>query len=351
MMFSAHAALILSAGLALAQDVSSSHAEGDDAVLLQVHSTVSKANDRKKQAADGFAFVHMPFNFGNTIEKVAMVGHNMNKDAFAAALGILTGMNSFAIPSQVAPWPAINALLQEGGEVWGHANPDLQVTSNITGCPIYLTPPKYWPADVAEKYIGNKAVVSVLRDPYEKLVAQFRGEMTDYGGSATPETLATCDVNTAVKNLLRRLQSTGDMFQAGCANLPQSEFFEGPYGVTDPIDNWRFPKSANEMFVKYGYPYHIEQADIMHVEACSESWSYDFDAETRALVKEIYAKDFELICKHFGRCDNDANTCLQGIERMCPAERFEWNATAEVYCPKAGQDVAEMRLSMREECR
>mmetsp|Transcript_50804 Transcript_50804/g.117987 ORF Transcript_50804/g.117987 Transcript_50804/m.117987 type:complete len:293 (-) Transcript_50804:122-1000(-) len=292
----------------------------------------------------------MPFNFGNTIEKVGMVGHTMSREAWTFTIMGLTGAGSFAIPSRVPTWAEITALTQPGGEVWGHVNPDLQVQSNVTGCPLYLTPPKYWPVELAEKYMGGKPVVSVLRDPYEKLVAQFRGSMPDYGFSGTAETLVACDVNAAVKALLQKLDATGDMFQAGCTNIPQSEFFEGPYGVTDPIDNWRFPKSGNEKFAQYGYPFHIEMPDILHVQMCKESWSYDFDEETRALVKKIYAKDFELICHYFGRCDADVNTCIQGVPAMCPESRFEWNEEKNMYCPRPGQDVAQMHLPLREEC-
>merc|ERR1719253_337773 len=118
--------------------------------------------------------------------------------------------------------------------------------------------------------------------------------------------------------MLKKLIADKDATFGGCVNIPQSEYFEGPYGIKHVVDNWRFPQSANELLEEHGYPWHIQKEDVLHVWKCEDSWSADFDDETRSLVKQVYSKDFDLICKHFGHCNQDQNTCIQGVHNMCP---------------------------------
>lgn len=325
--------------------------DSDMASLLQVRiGSEAIAPSRAEKKTKDLVFMHMPYNFGNTIEEVAMFPSSDPPRADAAAFISKLSSGSFANPDQskIPSWAYVRNLTKPGGENWGHFNPDLMVISDVTKCPLYLTPPKYWPEGVAKKYIGDKKVFGVVRDPYEKLVAQFRGAMPDYGGSVTPGTLATCNINKAVKDLLKKVKASGDMFQGGCTNIPQSEFFEGPYGITIPVDNWRFPKSANEVLEQHGYSWHIRKEDILHVSACEDHWSKEFDDETRSLVREIYAKDFDIICKSFGHCNYDQDTCLQGVHHMCPSSVFTWDAAKEIYCPKP--DVNMTNIRARKEC-
>jgi len=317
--------------------------------LLQVRSVVTT----RKAPAEGFrdlVFMHLPFNFGNTIEKMAMFPPSTGRLDDDKYIESMSGGKSFADSdvADVPSWPTVLSITKAGGEVWGHLNPDLQVTSNITKCPLYLTPPKYWPEDLLKKYIGKKHIFGILRDPYEKLVAQFRGAMPDYGGSMSSATLIACDVNTAVKNTLKKIVATGNTFIGGCANIPQSEFFDGPHGITIPVDNWRFPQSANEILQEHGYPWRIRKKDILHVGMCEDHWSADLDSETREMVRTVYAKDFELICRSFGHCDFSQDTCLQGVHHMCPYSNFSWDSEKEFYCPRPGVDMPNVRV--RQEC-
>ena len=66
-------------------------------------------------------------------------------------------------------------------KLWGGVAPELQGLSDVTGCPMYFTPPKYWPGDLAKAYLGGKKVFGILRNPYERLVAMFRGGYSEYG--------------------------------------------------------------------------------------------------------------------------------------------------------------------------
>mmetsp|Transcript_13973 Transcript_13973/g.43622 ORF Transcript_13973/g.43622 Transcript_13973/m.43622 type:complete len:90 (+) Transcript_13973:3-272(+) len=81
-----------------------------------------------------------------------------------------------------------------------------------------------------------------------------------------------------------------DTFAQGCTFVPQAEYFDGPYGISVPVDNRAFPASMNEVFEEHGYPdFHIRTPDILHVSLCPDVWAADLDSETRSLVRKVYA--------------------------------------------------------------
>jgi len=324
--------------------------KGKTLLSSKANQTASSHNKRQKRE-DDLVLMHVPYNFGNTVEKVALLGPNGTIAVYRALLAE-TG-DSFAQVSEPNSWEEIESVMQPGGEAWGHINPDLQVMNNITNCPHYLSPAKYWPEDLAQSYFGNKTIFGIIRDPYEKLVAQFRGGMADYGGFPR-QMMVTCDVNAAIKGRMKELlqsqQESGNMFQNGCAHIPQAEYFEGPYGIQVPVDNWRFPLSMNELFEEHGYTWRVHEDDIMHVELCEDHWSVEFDDETRSLVQQVYQKDFDLLCQSFGYCNVDENACLQGVFHMCPESKFSWDSARDLYCPKAGVDLTTFNVREREEC-
>merc|ERR1719359_2526507 len=124
-----------------------------------------------------------------------------------------------------------------------HFNSDLQEQNPETKCAMYFSPQKYWPKQIAEKYFGNKTVFALLRDPYERLVSMFRGNIEGYGAMGDYN---TCDVNGAVKRLLKNiLNGSTNKFASECTFLPQAEYFEAPYGIMQPIDQRLFPHSVN----------------------------------------------------------------------------------------------------------
>lgn len=54
------------------------------------------------------------------------------------------------------------------------------------------------------------------------------------------------------------------------------------------------------------------------MEGCNHVWAGDLSCETKALVRQVYARDFELLCSHFGHCDVHENVCLELVPDMCP---------------------------------
>jgi len=301
----------------------SAAAEGLGVNLLQAGYRLS---DREKAALGAEAgrrdrdlvLMHIPYNFGHTVEGVAMFGSGLLNTASGLGYGFFVGGYSGLV--RQADWSVVKMIARPGGEIWGHANPDLQVTSELTGCPLYYTPQKYWPEHIAANYFGNKTIFGLLRDPYERLVAFFRGSIPGYGGGYS-EFLESCDVNGAVKKMMLDYLNGTNNFSEQCTFLPQAEFFDGPYGITLPVNNRLFPESMNKVFLEHGYgDFVIQRQDVLHVRKCPDVWAADLDAETRAMVKQVYARDFELLCKHFGYCDREENCCIYQVPAMCPAK-------------------------------
>lgn len=178
----------------------------------------------------------------------------------------------------------------------------------MTGCPLHNTPQKWWPRPLAEQYFGNKTVFGILRDPYERLVSFHRD----------PDFYPDCDVNKAVKNTLKTFLQ-GKHFTESCRFLPQAEFFDGPFGVSLPIDIRRFPASANDVLERHGYTdVRVSMDDVLRAGGCPNVWAGDLDNETRLMTRLVYKRDFDLLCKHFGYCDPEETMCLSHIPGMCP---------------------------------
>ena len=107
------------------------------------------------------AFFHVPYNFGRTVEKVALLGPGHKGDPY----------------HQFAPVPEAPVVTAEdapkpipGGQLWGLHYPKLTEKNNVTGCQHGYTPPKYWSKSLYDEYFGDKHSFGMLRDPYERLV-------------------------------------------------------------------------------------------------------------------------------------------------------------------------------------
>merc|ERR1719277_347649 len=116
----------------------------------------------------------------------------------------------------------------------------------------------------------------------------------------------------------------GNIYSGGCAFVPAAEYFDGPYGISLPLDSRFFPGTANKMFAERGFQdFYIKDEDVLHVSGCNEVWPGDLDCETKAMVKQVYARDFDLLCKHFGYCDKEENSCVSTVAEMCPSHLAE----------------------------
>mmetsp|Transcript_9439 Transcript_9439/g.17491 ORF Transcript_9439/g.17491 Transcript_9439/m.17491 type:complete len:290 (-) Transcript_9439:75-944(-) len=245
------------------------------------------------------AMVYVPFNFGHTVSEKA------------ASLGIYWGDCGSREP--------VEGCL-------GY------MKSDVTGCDLMYTPGKLWPAELAKVYFGNRTTFGILRDPFERMVAQFRGTYR----LKHPE--LGCDLNRGIKMMMQEYLAavgSGNPFTENCNYLPQAEFFDDPFGAHEAVDNRLFPKSANELFSSHGLPLQIATEEISHVEGCEDKWAGDLDNEAKGMIRKVYQRDFDLICQRFGYCDLDEATCLQGVPTMCPEALFEWDERAKMYVPRS----------------
>jgi hypothetical protein len=224
-------------------------------------------------------------------------------------------------------------LTKAGGENWAGANPNLQTISSVTGCPMYLTPQKYWPTELAKTYFGNKKVFGVIRDPYERLVQIFKSGMDGYS-DRNATALAKCDINSAIRKMINESKN-GNVFRDGCVFLPQSEYFEGPYAITVPVNGRSdFLDSINTVFEEHNYTnMKLDASDVIAEPHCQQVWAEDLDCETRAMVREFYYRDFQIICNNFNYCNTD-NNCNIHIPGMCPKKLEEviWDPLAPPIC-------------------
>lgn len=291
--------------------------------------------------------VHMPCNFGHTIERDALMAKSIAKFPGLGSVPDPRVFMSFHAKTRGEQWKRIRATVGEGGEVWGMMNPDLRTLSNITGCDMYYTPQQYWPEDLAASYFGNKTVFAMLRNPYDKLVNEFRMQLMVYSSVYSGETRTdvsrregnmekekepyttwynTCDLNAWIKAEIAEYQK-GDKFRGNCHMLPQAEFFRGKYGAKIAIDVARIPDSFNKVMKEHGYSIRMGDGhSISHNVFCEVS-AWDLDEVALKLIQEVYAEDFELNCKHFGICGVDKKECVCNVPTMCGNAPADYCAT------------------------
>lgn len=259
---------------------------------------------------------HVPMNFGNSIAAVGALGSNRGISYGQVTTAALRG------------WANVHTMAQKDAEFWGPINPDLQEISTVSNCPMYYTPPKDWPTELADRYFTNKTVFGILRDPYERLMAFYRGFHS--GGSVvTGEKFISdgrlCDISSFVKELFQKDFDEWD-HDPKCQLQPQAWFFEGSHGIKIPIDIRKFPESANILLTDHGYDnVHLSLDDIFHVSGCDETWAGSIDDEAKQLIKTFYAADFKLLCQKFGYCTEGENVCLTYVPGMCPHSLFHWD--------------------------
>lgn len=247
----------------------------------------------------------------------------------------LAATASFKAEDREAQWRHIRHAVGPDGEIWGQINPDLRLYSKTTGCEMFYTPQSMWPEDLLTSYFGNKTVFGLLRNPYDRVVNEFRMQLMVYSSFFTGETrqnvskreghlekesepyltwYSTCDVNAWIKAELAKYKA-GDHYRGNCHLLPQAEFFRGKYGISLALDTTRFPNSFDEAMEDHGYDIRT-QGWSGHNTDCAVS-AFSLDEEAMALVREVYAEDFELNCRLLGHCDARAKSCVCAVEGMC----------------------------------
>mmetsp|Transcript_42857 Transcript_42857/g.79903 ORF Transcript_42857/g.79903 Transcript_42857/m.79903 type:complete len:382 (-) Transcript_42857:77-1222(-) len=303
------------------------------------------------------ALTHVPCTFGHSVE---MAGLQVPRSDLG---GWLKVWESFKAPTGKEALDLIRSA-SKSPEVplWGMMDPVLRGVSNLTGCHLYYTPPKYLPRDIGQQYYGNKSAFTFLRDPYDRAVNDFRAQVfgldSIFTRSCRQNTsfreghlereserylkwYRTCDVNSYLREELPKVME-GDIYRADCHFLPQAEYFENPFANTTAVDNRQIPDSFNALMVERGY-FNITMPSTLHNYVCNNISAYTLAEDVKVLIRKVYARDFDLICNLFGYCDREEVTCLGQIPNMCGGKpgvnstAFSANADKDVrskYFPK-----------------
>lgn len=306
----------------------------------------SSPGRRQASEEDGLVFMHVPTNFGHSIELEAL--------GQGADLGKV--MESFQVGSTARETRFMEDAKGPDGRLWGMMDPHARALSHATGCDLFYTPSKYWPAGTAKEYFGGKKLFAVLRDPYDKMANEFRQQVQgiDAGFAGiwrqnvskreghmereSPTYLnwySTCDVNSYLQAELKKVLE-GDRFRDNCHLLPQAEYFEGAVnGAVTPIDNRGLPGSFDALMQAEGYSYRMTR--MLHNWSCPNVSAFALNEETRRLIRKVYARDFELLCEHFGYCDDKELICMENVPLMCgSAPGAAETAAAAVPTPPEG---------------
>lgn len=327
----------------------------DDAEFNTLGSSLRKANHTESIESlpasldkRGLAYTHMPCTFGHTVEKEGLELSMKNVTAW------LKVWNSFRDASESRALEDMRSAVPPDAPMWGMMDPELRSFSSDSKCHMYYTPPKLWPTSIGERYYAGKNAFTLLRDPYDRAVNDFRAQV--YGldsvfsmncrqntshreGHLERESeqyrtwYRTCDVNAYLKAELRKV-AAGDQYRADCHFLPQAEYLENPFAnATIVLDNRKIPSAFNDLMTEYGYD-SVKMTTSIHNFVCNNISAYSLDQEAKELIKQVYEKDFDLLCSHFRYCDRDEMTCLEQIPDMCGGKHG-----AEQASTGGGQDV------------
>jgi hypothetical protein len=234
-------------------------------------------------------------------------------------------------------WDYVMSVAQEDAEFWGPMNPDLNAKSNWNGketldknegCPWYYTPQQHWPKELRESYLGDKRVFGILRDPFDRWTAFLRSSEGPTGrGFEYVSDNSTCrDKFNRLTKLMMKTEADWDT-NTRCQLQLQAPFFEGNGAISLAQDLVYFPSNTQELLDTHGYDnVHLDAFKMMHVTACDQFWhAEDFDADSRKLIEEYYARDFKLIRKTLDRDDTAESHCCMGVPGMCPSKKFTWH--------------------------
>lgn len=280
------------------------------------------------QVNQPLAFAHVPCNFGHTVENVGL-GEGHNPFPIALSLAAPTYQEQLGIMEHLVKAPC--------GALWGMMHPAARPISAETGCNLYYTPGYMWPQEAAAEYFGSKQIFALLRDPLDKMVNEFRMQVEGVDSIYTmltraeislreghferegPEYMSwywTCNVNAYLQSELKYfLQGGKQRYRGNCHLLPQSEYFKGAHGATIAVDVRKIPDSFNQLMEEHGYE--VKMGTTMHNFMCNGVSAYSLTEETKALIRQVYAEDYALLCQKFGYCNDQELTCLSQIPDMC----------------------------------
>jgi len=307
-----------------------------------VHNFLISGN-RSHRGVRDLAMVHVPTNWGHTIEMLGLgkAVHQDDGDIAGTVSDSMRVLNSNILPreGEESQRSVIEELKEPGGEVWAEMEPQLRRISSV-GCDMYYTPQQHWPENIAKSYFRGRNIFGVIRDPYDKLVNEFRMQVMPFASvyaGVTRQQVSEredimeredspytgfggiydrCDVNEFLRLELPKVKQ--NPYRANCHFVPQVEYLKGTYAINLPVDARTLPESFNQLMGEHGYEFRMD--DTMHNMLCPGLWAGSLETDVKEMIKEIYAKDFDFLCKTWGYCSRDEMFCMKDMTYMCPEE-------------------------------
>jgi len=299
--------------------------------------------NRSNRGYRDLAMVHVPTNWGHTMEMLGL-GKDVHQDdgdiggTLSASIRVLSS-NILPREGKTSQRSVIDEMKKPGGEVWAEMEPQLRRMSSV-GCDMYYTPQQHWPENIATSYFRNRNVFGVIRDPYDKLVNEFRMQVMPFASvyaGVTRQQVSEregtmereeppytgfggiydrCDVNEFLRLELPKVKK--NPYRANCHFVPQVEFLKGENAINLPVDARKLPESFNQLMDEHGYEFRMD--DTMHNMLCPGLWAGSLEDDVKGMIKEMYAEDFDFLCKTWGYCNRNEMFCMKGMTYMCPAE-------------------------------
>lgn len=156
---------------------------------------------------------------------------------------------------------------------------------------------------VLERAYQKRTVFCSVRNPYDRLVSEWHN-CVEFG--APGDCSSECDVNDMNKWITTQLTAfkEGDYYRHSCFYVPQTEYLEGPGACTEVLDFNHLEDEFKSLMEKHGYNLTLPAVSDTHRtynrKCQGKITSKHLTDETRQLIEEVYAKDFEKLGVKFG---------------------------------------------------
>mmetsp|Transcript_115469 Transcript_115469/g.313456 ORF Transcript_115469/g.313456 Transcript_115469/m.313456 type:complete len:328 (-) Transcript_115469:111-1094(-) len=276
---------LLSASEALRLGGAAEHAAGNASAgggAAQVGSSCLKPGAGVSRPANPLVFIHIPRNAGSSIEMCSQLDPQLPaSQRWGCANENIRGLTRMpflsGFPGYDSPWPP--------------------------ACYKQHVPPQYLP-DIYH----DKETFCIVRDPYSRMVSQFRFLMIH---TAWNQQNCTADVmNQALLEDLTAAKKENP-YIADCHYLPQSTFVHGINPNTAaPVFKDKKTRSCKHilrlehlsadfegLMSSHGYPYELHKKNraggTLGPKDCSHLSKQHLSPKVRALIEEVFAQDFQ----------------------------------------------------------
>ena len=198
-----------------------------------------------------------------------------------------TNVNFIHIPKNAGTY--IEDLGKENDYAWGRHNRVTEKDSNNISCSHWHVPPRYMKDKGANLY-KDSHTFCVLRDPYERIVSEFK-----YAYRAKKEFITKENLNKYIHTLPDIIKK--NKFAQDCHLIPQHEYIYDENGKQTCNTILDFDNlNANLQHFNSNLQLGIKHIDDTKVNDTSFSKlsKHDLDPKSLKIIQTIYAEDFAL---------------------------------------------------------